>query len=77
MRIFGPCRSPSTATHLPTCSATSRTICTRLRVRRRLAVREVHAHDVRAGAQHLGEHLGIVGGGAERGQDLGATEHRR
>src|SRR5688572_32880330 len=30
MRIFGPCRSPSTATHLPTCSATSRTICTRL-----------------------------------------------
>src|SRR5690606_26165638 len=30
MRIFGPCRSPSTATHLPACSATSRTICTRL-----------------------------------------------
>ena len=48
-----------------------------LRVRRRLAMREVHAHDVRARAQHLGEHFGVVGRGTERGENLGATEHRR
>ena len=62
----------------PTCRPappTARTICDALGVRLRLAVREVDAHDVGAGAQHVGQHLGIVGGRAECGQDLGATEH--
>ena len=48
-----------------------------LGVRLRVAVREVDAHDVRAGAQHVRQHFGIVGGRAECREDLGASEHRQ
>ena len=41
----------------------------------RLAVREVQAHHVDAGADHALEHLGRARGGAEGGDDLGGAGH--
>jgi hypothetical protein len=38
------------------------------------AVREVQADHVGAGLDHPGEHAGFVGGGAQRGDDLGAAQ---
>ena len=60
-------------TSTPTRCAASRTALRARDLRGRVAVREVEADDVDAGAEQCVEHARRIGGGAEGGEDLGAA----
>ena len=41
----------------------------------RTAVRKIKPHHIQPGLDHLIQHLGIIGGGAECGDNFGSTLH--
>ena len=77
MRIFGPCRSPSTRDVLADGRGRAAHAVHALAVILGRAVREIDAHDVRAAADDVLEHARRVGGRAQGGDDLGSAKHRK
>ncbi len=70
IRSFGPGRSWRIATWRPAADAAARMRSSVLGVQLEVAVREVEPGDVHPRVDHPREHLGLAGGGPDRGDDL-------